>query len=516
MKRIAILLLTASCFVACQGTKQSTPSKVEMSKETLMDKIKGGWAGQTIGCTYGGPTEFRYGGTMINDHINIEYPEHYIKWYYDNSPGLYDDIYMDLTFVDVFEKEGLDAPKESFANAFAHAQYPLWHANQQARYNILQGIPTPESGYWENNPHADDIDFQIEADYAGIMAPGMVNAAVHFTEDIGHMMNYGDGWYGGVYVAAMYSLAFVSDDLDYITREALKVIPKESKYYRCMSDVINWHEQYPDNWEITWARCMKDWSFDIGCPDGVYQSFNIDAVINSAYILIGLLYGEKDFYKTIDIATRCGYDSDCNPASAGGILGVLLGYSNIPEYWKANLYEVEDRDFAYTDISLNKVYQMSYNQALKVIERYGGTVGDETVTLVTQVPETVPFEESFPGHWPVSRNTVNKEIGEVESLSFTGNGVVVQYSFTRERFGMMFNTSDYVGEVEVYLDGNLAETVILPLAYYAQKQELFYKYNLPEGDHTLSFRWLNPDQKRPLIITSYLVYASQPQVINHQ
>ena len=516
MKRIAILLLTASCFVACQGTKRSTPSKVEMSKETLMDKIKGGWAGQTIGCTYGGPTEFRYGGTMINDHINIEYPEHYIKWYYDNSPGLYDDIYMDLTFVDVFEKEGLDAPKESFANAFAHAPYPLWHANQQARYNILQGIPTPESGFWENNPHADDIDFQIEADYAGIMAPGMVNAAVHFTEDIGHMMNYGDGWYGGVYVAAMYSLAFVSDDLDYITREALKVIPKESKYYRCMSDVINWHEQYPDNWEIAWARCMKDWSFDIGCPDGVYQSFNIDAVINSAYILIGLLYGEKDFYKTIDIATRCGYDSDCNPASAGGILGVILGYDGIPEYWKTNLYEVEDRNFAYTDISLNKVYRMSFDQALQVIERYGGKVGDETVTIPCQIPETVRFEESFPGHWPISLNTVNQDIAEVESITFTGNGVVVQYSFSRERYDRTEDTSGYVAEVEVYLDGELSETVVLPTDSNSRKQELYYKYGLPEEEHTLSFKWVNREGKRPLFIRSYVVYASEPQTVNHQ
>ena len=59
-----------------------------------------------------------------------------------------------------------------------------------------------------------------------------------------------------------------------------------------------------------------------------------DAVINSAYILIGLHYGGKDFGKTIDIATRCGQDSDCNPSSAGGILGTILGYSAIPDEWK--------------------------------------------------------------------------------------------------------------------------------------------------------------------------------------
>ncbi|MCO7111845.1 ADP-ribosylglycohydrolase family protein [Bacteroides uniformis] len=47
-----------------------------------------------------------------------------------------------------------------------------------------------------------------------------------------------------------------------------------------------------------------------------------------------MLYGEGDFTKTIDISTRAGQDSDCNPASAAGILGTMIGYSNIPEYWK--------------------------------------------------------------------------------------------------------------------------------------------------------------------------------------
>lgn len=117
-------------------------------------------------------------------------------------------------------------------------------------------------------------------------------------------MNYGDGWYGGVYVAAMYSLSFVSDDIGFIVEEALKTIPEQSRYYRCMKDVIAWHKQYPGDWKRTWFECEKKWSSDIGCPDGVFVPFNIDAVINSAYILIGLLYGEGDFSKTLDIATR--------------------------------------------------------------------------------------------------------------------------------------------------------------------------------------------------------------------
>jgi len=146
-----------------------------------------------------------------------------------------------------------------------------------------------------------------------LMSPGMPNTASEISDKIGHIMNYGDGWYGGVYVGAMYTLAFLSDDIEFVVTEALKTIPEQSLFYQCMNDVIGWHREFPD-------------------------------------------------------------DSDCNPASAGGILGAIIGYDRIPDYWMKNLKEVEDMNFAYTDISLNKTYRMSFNQALQVIERGGGKV----------------------------------------------------------------------------------------------------------------------------------------------
>ena len=49
-------------------------SRHTMSRDVLLDKIKGGWAGQTIGCAYGGPTEFCYRGITIPDDLEIKYP----------------------------------------------------------------------------------------------------------------------------------------------------------------------------------------------------------------------------------------------------------------------------------------------------------------------------------------------------------------------------------------------------------------------------------------------------------
>ena len=185
------LLMACTCAVLLFAASAQTKNIV-LSKAVLKDKIRGGWAGQTIGVTFGGPYEFQFNGTFIGDYQPLKWYDGYLKHTMLNTPGLYDDLYMDLTFVDVFEKYGLDAPVDSFANAFANAGYTLWHANQAGRYNILHGIKAPMSGEWKNNPHADCIDYQIESDFAGLMSPGMPNTASAISDKIGHIMNYGD------------------------------------------------------------------------------------------------------------------------------------------------------------------------------------------------------------------------------------------------------------------------------------------------------------------------------------
>ena len=215
MRKFAFLITAAVMIFNASAQKTIT-----LTKQQLHNKIKGGWAGQTIGVTFGGPYEFRFNGTFIQDYQPLLWNDGFVKHNMLYNPGLYDDLYMDLTFVDVFEKYGFDAPVDSFANAFANAGYMLWHANQAARYNILNGIKAPQSGHWKYNPHSEDIDYQIEADYAGLMSPGMPNEASAISDKIGHIMNYGDGWYGGVFIGAMYSLAFVSNDMNYIVTEA--------------------------------------------------------------------------------------------------------------------------------------------------------------------------------------------------------------------------------------------------------------------------------------------------------
>lgn len=101
------------------------PAPCTISKKSLQDKIKEGWAGQTIGVTFGGPTEFKFNSTMIQDYQPIPWYEGYVRKTMEENPDLFDDIYMDLTFADIFEGKGLDAPVEAFASAYANAEYML-------------------------------------------------------------------------------------------------------------------------------------------------------------------------------------------------------------------------------------------------------------------------------------------------------------------------------------------------------------------------------------------------------
>lgn len=513
MNKIFLCLLMAEMIAAnVYGQVKKSPDGFTISREVLMDKIKGGWAGQTIGVTFGGPTEFRFNGTFIQEDQPIRWYDGYIKHTMDNSPGLYDDIYMDLTFVDVIERLGPDAPVDSFAHAFAYAQYDLWHANQAARYNILRGLRPPATGHWINNPHADDIDFQIEADFSGLMSPGMPNAAIAIGDSVGHIMNYGDGWYGGVYVGAMYSLAFISNDINYIVKEALKAIPEKSQFYQCIADVIRWYEQYPGDWKQNWFEIQKKWSSETGCPEGVFIPYNIDAKVNAAYIVLGLLYGQGDYTKTLEISTRAGQDSDCNPSSAGGILGAMLGYNRIPAYWKMGLIEAESQDFKYTSMSLNDVYSIGFKHALQMIKKNGGRIDKDRVFIPWQPVKTVRFEKNFDGLYAIDRRWVgNNNIHQLE-FEFEGNG----FSLRGDAVRLNDNIAHHDFEADLYIDGKKLETLKLPTQFTTRRYEIAWKYDLPVGLHRVRLEVKNPSPHHALRSREVIIYDNKPAVHHPQ
>ena len=515
MKNMTLIL----CFLAFSAAASSqnkgisrSGNTITISSDVLKDKIKGAWAAQTIGVTFGVPSEFRYNSTMIRDYHKLAWNDSSMEVEYRERPGTYDDVYMDLTFMQVIEDHGVDAPAQTFAESFAHADYKLWFANQTARYNIQNGLKPPESGYWLNNPCADDIDFQIEADFAGIMSPGMVNSAVKICDKVGHIMNYGDGYYGGVFMAALYSLALVSDDvsdIEPIIRKALSVIPEESKFYQCVNDVIIFHEENPDDWKSAWYKTNRKWASDIGSPLGVFEPFDIDAKINAAHVVTGLLYGNGDYTRTFEIATRCGDDADCNPGSAGGILAAILGFHSIPEFWTQGLARVEDIPFMGTKISLLDAYDMSFRHAIGMVKRNGGKVSGNTITINEQKPVTVPLEVAFKGHYPVDRIIPRISQDKIE-FDFDGIGFAVAGPPNIPDYGKR----NHVFQTEMYIDGKLIETAKLPTATNERRFTPFWRYQLPKQHHQVLIKILNPVDYASIPVNYVIIYDNKPYEAN--
>ncbi|HEU5293100.1 MAG TPA: ADP-ribosylglycohydrolase family protein [Cyclobacteriaceae bacterium] len=498
---------------ACSSDKKQNENdpqaqSMTLSKEALRNKIKGAWAAQTIGVTFGAPIEFQYNSTMVQDNQKIEWTDSTLSSAFRNKPGLYDDIYMDLTFMQVIQDNGLDATPSQYADAIGKSSYKLWFANQTARNNIQNGLQPPQSGHWLNNPCADDIDFQIEADFAGLMSPGMVNSAIQICDRVGHIMNYGDGYYGGVFIASLYSEALVVNDaaeMEKIIIKALEPIPSQSKFVQCIQDVIKWHHEKPDDWKYTWYRTNEKWSTDTGSPWGIFKPFNIDAKINAAWVVLGLLYGNGDFTRTFEITTRCGDDADCNPASAGGVLAAIVGYDKIPEFWKQGLDKVSDIPFMGTTISLNQAYVMSYEHAEKMIVKNGGKVADTEITIQKQKASIIPLEVSFEGHYPTQQILPVITKNEI-SFEFDGIGFALVSPPNIKDYG----DKTYVFETEVYIDGQLTEKVKLPTAENKRRFTPFWKYQLPKGKHKVVVRILNPVAYAEPEIKYAIVFDDKP------
>jgi hypothetical protein len=385
-----LVIASLSVLLGCQpAAEQSTSATRTLSLEDLRDKVRGGWAGQMIGVTYGAPTEFRH-RQEINESPRDWKPEE-LKGALDQ-----DDLYVEMTFADVMDRVGLDATTEQYGDAFRDSQYRLWHANLAARRLLKRGVKAPLSGDPSHNLHANDIDFQIESDFIGLMCPGLPRAAQRYAGRVGHVMNYGDGVYGGVFVSAMYSAAYSENDPRKVVEAGLAAIPPGSRYAQTIRDVLQWSAENSD-WKKTWQLIEEKWDKDDPCPDGALRPFNIDASLNGAYIALGLLYGGSDFEKTMEVSMRAGQDSDCNPSSAAGILGVMLGYNKIPVQWTAPLAGIAEEKFSYTNYSFNSIVESTLERAKRVVTQEGGTVTGSALQIPAQQPEALPLEQFAPG-----------------------------------------------------------------------------------------------------------------------
>jgi hypothetical protein len=400
---------------------------------------------------------------------------------------------------ETMDRLGFDATVEQYGEAFRVSEYDLWHANAGARRLLNLGIKAPMSGHPQYNIHANDIDFQIEADFIGLMSPGLPQESNKYCERVGRVMNYGDGLYGGMFISGMYTAAFFERDVRKVVAQGLACLPAESGYARLIRDVLDWSAQYPDDWRKTWQLVEDRWDREDPCPDGALTPFNIDARMNGAYISLGLLYGRLDVGRTLEIATRSGQDSDCNPSTAGGILGVMLGYSGIPDGWKSGIPALADRKFAYTRSSLNDICRSTLQRALTLVQMAGGTVSDADVIIPEQAPKAAPLEQWDMGV-PVARVAVTDDAWSFRGFSgvadarsrdkavrmrASGAGAEATLRVTGAALAVVGDMTQEGGRADVFLDGKPARAIDAYSVERTHDNDMWHVFGLPEGPHTL-------------------------------
>ena len=379
-------LLVITLLAVMTGAAAASAQSIEISKDRFMDKCKGAWAGQMVGVCYADIYEFKSNGKPITDPLKDWAPQR-VK----GALGQ-DDVYVEMTFLKALEEHGLDITHEQAGKAFAASEYELWHANKRGRENVRRGIMPPASGHPDNNPHANDIDFQIEADLLGIICPGLPQETNRLSEIFGRIMNYGDGLYGGMFIAGMYAAAYFEDnDIHKVLQAGLDCIPAESSYHKCISDVVNWYKENPQDWLAVWKKLEEKYQDDSDCMRG--NPVNIDARLNGAYVAMGLLYGNGDLLKAMEIATRCGQDTDCNSASTAGILCCMKGMSWIPPEFTSGIPAMADQKFSYTEFSFNTLVPACQAMAEQIIKRAGGEVTETAYRIPAQKPVASPLEQ---------------------------------------------------------------------------------------------------------------------------
>jgi hypothetical protein len=469
-----------------------------MPVSRLEDKIRGGWAGQMIGVSFGAPTEFRYLGTIVPEEDLPKWRPEMVKDALDQ-----DDLYVDMTLAAVLDEKGLDATTDDFGAMFRNAKYHLWHANLAARRALRRGVPATLSGTPEYNAHANDIDFQIEADFIGLMSPGLPRASNDLCLRAGRVMNYGDGILGGVFVSGMYSAAFFESDPRRIVEAGLAALPPGSPYAQVIRDVLEWSRQFPDDWTRVWRLINQKWDRREPCPAGALRPFNIDAKLNGAYVALGLLYGGGDFRKTMVIATRGGQDSDCNPASAAGVLGVVLGFKGIPEEYKSGIAAIADEKFSYTGYTFNTIVASTLRRAIALVERHGGRLDGDSVKVRQQAFQPASLEIwddygspaervsvndarwTFSGPWERERPTSRGGTASVRwtgaagaeaSIAFEGTGAILAGTYLPSG-----------GTADIYLDGKLHRTVDVYSDGESSRSDeaVWHAFRLTPGGHRL-------------------------------
>lgn len=316
----------------------------KFSEEAIYEKIYGALLGRAAGCMLGKPVE----GWKREDILEYlsKVGESSLTYYFPFVEGYENKIRTEEFFRSILNKavrdDDLDYPiiglkiLEEYGTEFStrnvgkiwleNLPFGLVYTAERASYrNLVNSLIPPETARFIN-PYREWIGAQIRGDIFGWISPSDPIKAAYLAYKDASLSHVKNGIYGEMYISALLSLAYIIDEPPELIKESLNFIPETSRFHEAISFVLELYERRID-FEAAWEEVNKKF--------GKYHF--VHTINNACFVVLALLYGEKNFERTVCLAVECGCDTDCNGATAGSILGLLLGYKNLPERWVSPL-----------------------------------------------------------------------------------------------------------------------------------------------------------------------------------
>lgn len=320
----------------------------------MRDKIAGAWYGRICGCLLGKPVE----GIRTEELLPLlkqsgNYPMHR----YINSGDVTekmrneckfrfagrcfadtvkcgpvdDDTNYTVLYQVLISERGRDFTPTDVSRLWVSKQSKDAYctAERVAFRNFINGFLPPESAMYKN-AYREWIGAQIRGDYFGYINPGDPEGAAAMAWKDACIAQVKNGVYGEMFVAAMLACAAVTDDIEKIIRGGLSQIPATSRLHERICAVIDGY-----NGGVSESEFFSELHRRYDEHDGHDWCHTVS---NAEIVAASLLYGGGQYGRSVCMAVEQGFDTDCNGATVGSVLGMRGGMAAVGEEWSAPLH----------------------------------------------------------------------------------------------------------------------------------------------------------------------------------
>lgn len=332
-----------------KNLRKNIPTLPALRAEKLENKIRGAWMGRICGCLLGKTVEgirtdelvpfLKETGNFpmhryilhsdLNDDILNKYNFRFAgRCYADKVDGMPvdDDTNYVVLAQEIIEKYGRDFTSYDVSRAWLSLQSKDAYctAERVAFCNFVKGFEPPQSAKYKN-PYREWIGAQIRGDYFGYINPGNPELAADMAFRDACISHVKNGIYGEMFAAAMIAAAACTDNIKDIILSGVAQIPHTSRLYEAVVGVL-----YDFENGVSAQECFAK----IHERYDEYSSHDwCHTISNAVIVTAALLYGHGDFGKSVCMAVETGFDTDCNGATVGSVLGMANGADGIDEKW---------------------------------------------------------------------------------------------------------------------------------------------------------------------------------------